>query len=222
MICPMPPEMIDLKSPRRPRVSTVACERPPEADRAFRSEAVDRFVGEVIAELDDPQVARMFANCYPNTLDTTIRFDPSGGPEGGGDTFVITGDIPAMWLRDSAAQVWPYLHLADQDPHLAAMIEGLIARHARCVLVDPYANGFLVDRDSLETEFATDRTEMRPGVYERKWEVDSLAYVLRLSCGYHAVTGSTKPFDAVWLRSVRTILETFETQRREDAFEAYR
>ena len=196
--------------------------RPAAADRGFASPAVEAFIAEVQPLLPDPHVAAMFANCYPNTLDTTVQFTPTGGPGGGPDTFVITGDIPEMWLRDSAAQVWPYLHLAPQDKHLAAMIEGLISRQARCVLLDPYANAFLRDPKGRDTQWRTDQTDMRPGVYERKWEVDSLAYFLRLSAGYHAVTGERRPFDATWLDAVALVLDTFDAQRGPVAADAYR
>ena len=208
--------------PPRPTPRT---DRPAPAERAFRSPAVDRFVAEVAGDLADvhgAHVARVFANCYPNTLDTTVGFEERGGPGGGPDTFLITGDIPAMWLRDSAAQVWPYLHLVANDARLAAMVEGLVARHARCVLIDPYANGFLRDPDSTDTHFSTDLTEMRPGVYERKWEVDSLAYVLRLSAGFHAAGGPARAFDETWLAAVALVLETFDVQRGPGAFDAYR
>lgn len=214
------PEVAEPRTRTRGHASEIH-QRPEENERSFSSPAVEAFIRDVVRLVDDPHVARMFVNCYPNTLDTTVQFDPTGGPDGGPDTFVITGDIPAMWLRDSAAQVWPYLHLTPQDEQLARMIEGLIARHARCVIADPYANGFLRDATSKDTHFGSDLTEMRPGVYERKWEVDSLAYVLRLSNGYWAVTGSIRPFDATWLKAVRLILDTFDVQRTAEAFEAY-
>ena len=206
--------------------------RPAPRDRSFRSRAVDAFVDDVAAELrgrpegsndvDGEQLSAMFANCYPNTLDTTVQFNEEGGPDGGPDTFVITGDIPAMWLRDSAAQVWPYLHLTPDAPRLALAIEGLIARQARCVVIDPYANGFLRDLDSLDTEFARDFTDMKPGVYERKWEVDSLAYFLRLSTGYWAASGSTRAFGKLWVDAVEAVLATFDVQRGPDAYDAYK
>ena len=196
--------------------------RPEPGARAFSSPAVDRFVEDVARSVDDPHVRQLFVNCYPNTLDTTVRFDGQGGPDGGPDTFVITGDIPHMWLRDSAAQVWPYLHLVAEDQRLAAMFEGLISRQVRCILCDPYANAFLPDDQSFDTHFADDLTEMRRGVYERKWEVDSLAYFLRLSAGYWTVSGRSGPFGAAWLRAVRLVLETFEVQRGAGAFDAYR
>ena len=57
----------------------------------------------------------MFENCFPNTLDTTVHYRTQDGDD---DTFVYTGDIHAMWLRDSGAQVWPYVDLANEDPAL--------------------------------------------------------------------------------------------------------
>lgn len=75
----------------------------------------------------------MFANCFPNTLDTTVFYESE--PED--DTFVVTGDIPAMWLRDSSAQVWPYLMYANEDERLRKMIRGVILRQFRLVLLDP-------------------------------------------------------------------------------------
>ena len=94
--------------------------RPAPADRKFRSEAVEAKIAEVKRALgSDSELAWMFENCFPNTLDTTVRFGSLGGKP---DTFVITGDIPAMWLRDSTAQVWPYLPLAHDDEALQQLI----------------------------------------------------------------------------------------------------
>lgn len=81
--------------------------RPAVADRLFRSEAVERCIERVSADITDPMLRRMFAQCLPNTLDTTVH--PGRTADGADDTFVVTGDITAMWLRDSGAQVWPYL-----------------------------------------------------------------------------------------------------------------
>lgn len=157
----------------------------------------------------------MFENCYPNTLDTTVEVT---GGTAKPDTFIITGDIDAMWLRDSACQVWPYVALAKNDNDLRRMFRGLIGRQARCISIDPYANAFLPDPKSKKAlEWAVDDvTDMRPGVAERKWEVDSLCYCIRLAHGYWKSTGDTAPFDQEWVAAMRLIVATFREQQRKN------
>jgi uncharacterized protein len=187
--------------------------RPPISKRKFASQAVEETIARVKAGIGDPELAWMFENCYPNTLDTTVEI---GGSSARPDTFIITGDIDAMWLRDSACQVWPYLPLAKNDGDLRKMFQGLIGRQARCILLDPYANAFLPDPKSTKAlEWAVgDLTEMRPGVAERKWEVDSLCYCLRLAHGYWKATGETRPFDEEWAAAMRLVVATFREQQR--------
>jgi meiotically up-regulated gene 157 (Mug157) protein len=186
--------------------------RPKPADRKFRSAAVEQFIAETQRRIADPELAWLFANCYPNTLDTTVepgRFD--GHP----DTAVITGDIPAMWLRDSSAQVWPYLPLAGKDPALRELIEGVIRRQARCILIDPYANAFMADLSAPPLSWSVkDKTDLKPGVGERKWEIDSLCYPIRLAHGYWKHTGDTRPFDTQWKQAMRLVVSTFREQER--------
>ena len=183
--------------------------RPPASARRFVSKSVEAEIARVSALIRDPELAWMFSNCFPNTLDTTVFLN-------GDDAFVITGDIDALWLRDSSAQLRPYLHLAREDADLRALYCGLIRRHARCVLLDPYANAFT--RDPASTEglhwSKRDKTEMKPGVAERKWEVDSLCYVLRLAHDYWQATGDAQPFDETWARAARLIVDTFREQQR--------
>lgn len=165
-------------------------------------------------KIADPKLAAMFERCFPNPLDTTVY---PGTFEGKPDTYVVTGDIDAMWLRDSAAQMWPYLRFAKQDPKLGTLIEGLVRRQARMVLIDPYANAFMRSTSDPALPWAVrDKTEMKPGVAERKWEVDSLCYVLRLAHGYWRATGNTAVFDAEWKAAAWQIVDTFKAQQRMD------
>ena len=189
--------------------------RPAPADRRFVSKAVEQEIARVSRMIADPELAWLFANAYPNTLDTTVKM---GRVDGKPDSFVITGDIPCLWLRDSAAQVKSYLHLARQDAKLRELFRGLIARHARSVLIDPYANAFMEDpaaKTNLEWS-QVDETEMKPGVAERKWEIDSLCYSMRLSHGYWTATRDATPFDAQWADAMRAIVRTFREQQRKD------
>jgi uncharacterized protein len=187
--------------------------RPPVGQRKFASKAVEETIARVKVGIGDPELAWMFENCYPNTLDTTVEV---GGTEEQPDTFIITGDIDAMWLRDSACQVRAYLPLAETDPELRRLYRGLISRQARCILIDPYANAFLPDPKSTKAlEWAVgDLTEMRPGVAERKWEVDSLCYCIRLAHGYWKATSDVAPFDSQWASAMHLVLATFREQQR--------
>ena len=195
--------------------------RPPVAERRFVSKAVEAEITRISKLIADPTLRWMFGNCYPNTLDTTVL--SLGEVNGKPDAFVITGDIPCLWLRDSAAQLRPYLHLVKRDPALGRLFRGLIGRQARSILIDPYANAFMQD-PSAKTNLSwalKDDTEMKPGVAERKWEIDSLCYAIRLAYGYWRETGDVTPFDAEWKASARLIVKTFREQQRKDGLGPY-
>nr|WP_315146810.1 glycoside hydrolase family 125 protein [uncultured Flavobacterium sp.] len=194
--------------------SNFISKRPPLGKRKFVSEAVEQTIKNTKKKIADPELAWLFENCFPNTLDTTIKhYSLEGKP----DTFVITGDIDAMWLRDSSAQVWPYIPLVKQDKKLSLLIAGVINRQTKSVLIDPYANAFNYGSE-LSAEHTTDKTEMKPGVFERKFEVDSLCYVIRLAHEYWKVSGNLEPFDADWAKAMKLIVKTFkEQQRKTDA-----
>src|SRR5262249_22127165 len=124
----------------------------------------------------------------------------------------ITGDIPAMWLRDSSAQVWPYLPLARRDPMLRALLAGVVRRQARCIRIDPYANAF--NAGATGSEWQKDHTAMKPDLHEGKWEMDSLCYPVRLAHGYWKQTGDSSCFDAGWQEAMGLVLKTFREQQR--------
>lgn len=188
--------------------------RPPVAERLFRSDAVEKKIREVVGLLKNHRLAWMFVNCYPNTLDTTVSFceeDAEGNP----DTFVYTGDIHAMWLRDSGAQVFPYVRLASQDKHLQRMLAGVILRQFKCINIDPYANAFNMEPQP-EGSWQKDLTDMKPELHERKWEIDSPCYVIRLAYEYWKNTGDASVFSDSWLEAIQKVLATFRDQQRKD------
>ena len=197
-------------------ISTYAQEyvsqRPAEEDRLFRSEAVEDKIIEVQGLLTNPRLAWMFSNCFPNTLDTTVHFREN--EDGSPDTFVYTGDIHAMWLRDSGAQVWPYVQLANEDEHLREMIAGVITRQFKLINIDPYANAF--NDGPTGGEWMSDITKMDPNVHERKWEIDSHCYPIRLAYQYWKTTGDESIFGEDWLNAIRNTLKTFKEQQRKD------
>ena len=204
-----------------PDTSTLSVHRPPPGQRNFTSPAIEACIARVRTTCGDRDIAALFETCFPNTLDTTVTLSTVDGKP---DTFVITGDIDAMWLRDSSAQVWPYLAFARDDAALRTLYHGLIARQARCILIDPYANAFLRDPTAMTNmEWSQeDITDMKPGVGERKWEIDSLCYPVRLAHGYWQATGDVTPFDADWRQAMQLVLQTFREQQRKDGDGPYR
>ena len=187
-------------------------QRPELSKRKFVSKSVENTIKKVKKSIADPELAWIFENCYPNTLDTTVNhYQKNGKPY----TYVITGDIDAMWLRDSSAQVFPYLSLAKEDEKLKNLLKGVINKQIEFVLLDPYANAFYDDNQKV-SEWKNDFTEMKPGVHERKWEIDSLCYVMRLSYHYWKTTGDASIFDEDWKNAMLLILKTFREQQRKE------
>jgi len=186
--------------------------RPPPSERRFTSHAVETEIARVRTRIADPEIAWLFENCYPNTLDTTVR---PGTINGKPDTFVITGDIEAMWLRDSSAQLQSYVHLTPGDADLRRLFHGVIQRQARCILIDSYANAFMADPNAKSNLGAiNDFTEMKLGVAERKWELDSLCYPMRLAQAYWTATRDAAPFDALWSQAMARAVATMREQQR--------
>ena len=197
--------------------SVYADNRPAPEKRLFTSPALEKEIAAIAAQIENPRLRWMFVNCFPNTLDTTVHYGEDG--EGNPDTFVYTGDIPAMWLRDSGAQVWPYLEYANDDPALKKMIAGTINRQFKLICIDPYANAFNVDPVGPADD--TDIPKTSPYVFERKWEIDSQCYPIRLAYAYWKKTGDTSVFGKVWEEAAEKILATLREQQRYEGHGSY-
>ena len=192
--------------------------RPAAEERLFVSDAVEKDIERVRGLLENPRLRWMFTNCFPNTLDTTVH--PSEDKDGQPDTFVYTGDIPAMWLRDSGAQVWPYLRYINEDPKLKRMIAGVINRQMKCICTDPYANAFNVEPTGPADK--SDWPAAGPYVFERKWEIDSHCYPIRLAYEYWKTCGDTSVFGESWKEAMTKIVRTLREQQRKDGPGRYR
>ena len=205
--------------------------RPPPGNRTFRSRAIDELIDALHPLLArgpfGADLANYFANALPNPLDTTVAI-----ADGANDTFVITGDIDAMWLRDSTNQVLPYLPYAADDAPLRAMLCGLVRRQARSVLHDSYANAFNRAWWGPAGPHQADARAppMTRAVFEGKYELDSLAAFLKLSRGYYEATGDAEclsrapaaaadalPVGWTWRDAVARALETIAAQRASTA-----
>ena len=151
-----------------------------------------------------PSLASLAEPCFLNTIQTTVKQLEDGS------YFVITGDIPAMWLRDSAAQVKPYVQYANGSPELQQILEGIIAKQAACVCIDPYANAF---NESASGVGAKDDTLLDTRVWERKYEVDSLCAPLYLSYEYWKTTGKTSIFSMTFYDMLRKIHSLFTLEQ---------
>lgn len=186
--------------------------RKPSSERAFRSQAIDNAVSTFKQNVKNKELGWLFENCFPNTLDTTVSYSLKNDRP---ITYVVTGDIDAMWLRDSSAQVYPYLDFVSEDKNLQMLIAGIINCQTSFILKDPYANAFY-DDDKKYTRWVSDHTEMKPGVHERKYELDSLCYPIRLAYGYWKKTGDVAPFDSQWKKAIETILRVCREQQRKE------
>src|ERR1700761_1091146 len=200
------------RSMGRASAQVFAVVRAAVSQRRFSSPAIEQAIAEFKANVKNEELGWLFNNCFPNTLDTTVTFKITDNRP---DTYVITGDIDAMWLRDSSAQVWPYLNFIKGDKSLQQLIAGVINRQTTCILKDPYANAFYNDPNKVG-EWAHDVTKMQPGIHEHKWEIDSLCYPIRLAHRYWKLTGDRSQFDEQWKKAIALTLKTFKEQQRKD------
>jgi meiotically up-regulated gene 157 (Mug157) protein len=162
----------------------------------------------------DEKLQHMFEQCFVNTYTTTLKKQEDG------KTFVITGDIPAMWLRDSAAQVRPYLLAAEEDEEMATLLEGVIRQQFDFILHDPYANAF--NQTANGKGHQTDLTKMTPHIWERKYEIDSLCYPIQLAYLFWKSTGRTTLINDTFKQVMETIIQVWRTEQDHENHSPYR
>ncbi|MEK3735105.1 MULTISPECIES: glycoside hydrolase family 125 protein [Paenibacillus] len=154
-----------------------------------------------------PKLQQLYRNCFPNTLETTTKLLDDG------TTFVFTGDIPAMWLRDSTEQVRHYIPFAKDDPELRRILRGLIARQMFYVNIDPYTNAFNETANDRHY-MATDDCNLSPWMWERKYELDSLCFVVLLAYMYWKETEDASIFDDACYQALTSIVHVIRTEQR--------
>ncbi|OPJ62753.1 glycoside hydrolase family 125 protein [Clostridium oryzae] len=169
--------------------------------------SVKKFMEQITEKCGEEHAAwaENFNSCFANTLLTTVKQLEDG------TTFLLTGDIPAMWLRDSTAQVRPYLIMAEEDKEIEEMIAGLVERQLQFINIDPYANAF--NEAANGAGYQQDHTEMKPWIWERKYEIDSLCYPIQLSYLLWKASGRTKQFNSTFTEAVKKILNVWETEQ---------
>lgn len=218
------PEYIDyakeIHEPRTTGKYKLAFQRPTENCRTFKSQGVEDVLTRMQSTIADPDLYRLFQNSYPNTLDTAVKWKGYAADNAQEElTFLITGDINAMWLRDSSNQVQSYLPLlnASSDPNsIASLFRGVINLQARYLLTSPYCNSFqppvesgikiaVNDAASQDTVFPT---YSNTSVFECKYELDSLAAFLQVSSDYYKATGDVEFFGKFkWTQAVEAVLK---------------
>lgn len=198
-------------------------QRPDPSCRTFNLSVVEDAIDKVSGTISDPDLKQLFINTFPNTLDTAIGWKGyANGSDNEELTFIITGDIKAMWLRDSANQLQSYVSLLEPSSDgdsLASLYRGVINLQSRYILYDPYCNAYQPPiesgiKPSVNTAGVEDvvtPTYSNKTVFECKYELDSLAAFLEISRNYYNATGDIDFFKKYkWVATVEKIMDTAE------------
>lgn len=212
-------------------------QRPSRHCRTFESPLVEEVIEYMNEKMVDKDLARIFENAFPNTLDTTVRWHVNGtekkkgkkrgsknenseGKWEGAQSFIVTGDINAEWLRDSTNQLAQYQILAKKDKTIKNLILGAINTQVEYVIGSPYCNAFQPPPPSgLNPTYTGGEDEVHPAyepsfVFECKYELDSLAHFLALTNQFYNHTGSTDFLTPRWYLALETIMDVLKGQEK--------
>ncbi|MDR1806712.1 MAG: glycoside hydrolase family 125 protein, partial [Propionibacteriaceae bacterium] len=174
-------------------------------DTAALAEVRQASLEIVARQMGEPRVAELFASCFDRSIPETLRSADDGS------VFVVTGDIPAMWLRDSACQVRPLLPFASEVAGVEQLVSAVLRRQMRLICLDPYANAFNPVPNGAG--HADDRPRSSPWVWERKYEVDSLAHPFHLGYLLYLATGRASWFDSAAQAAARLMVATLRAEQ---------
>lgn len=190
-------------------------QRPVKECRTFISPKVEEIIADVTSRIEDPDLARLFENCFPNTLDTTVRWhEPGRVPQ----TFIVTGDINAEWIRDSTNQLSPYVPLVESEASLKKLILGAIRTQAEFLIESPYCNAFQPPKQSNLKPVSNGRNDIVHPVYdpafvfECKYELDSLASFLSLANQYFEASNDASFVSGKFLDALQNVLRVLDEQ----------
>ena len=189
--------------------------RPPIKERNFISEAVENQIKFIKNHIKDKQLGEIYESSYPNTLDTTVEYSELNKtkPKPQNETFIITGDIKAMWQRDSTFQLLPYMKYLNDDAKLKQMVQSLMRRQINNLIYDPYANAFNKDNNTT-SPWISDKTKMKKGLWERKYELDSVISPLYFACVYYENTKDSSFINRKWFKAIESTLKLVKSQMR--------
>ncbi|KIV82252.1 hypothetical protein PV11_04375 [Exophiala sideris] len=207
-------------SPRSEGPLQLPYQRPTDARRTYRSAGVEDLINKTTSRMRDRDLARMFENCFPNTLDTTVKWFSQSDDQY--HSFIIAGDMDAAWTRDNLWQIQPYASLLRVDSAIKKLWLGVINLHATFISQSPYANSFQPPKDSGISPVADHVVDMGqdivrppvdPGVaFEGKYALDSLAAFLRTSTTYVQQTNDKSVINRQWLTALTAILTILHEQ----------
>ena len=197
---------------------------------------MEQVIEDITSRMTDKDLARLFENAFPNTVDTTVAWHVDGtqkkakskhsyrsaseGQWDGAQSFIVTGDINAEWLRDSTNQLQQYQALAPKDPQIESLILGAINTQVEFVIQSPYCNAFQPPPPSGLPATGNGQSDtVHPAyepsqVFECKYELDSLAHFLKLGNQFYASTQSTAYLTPRWYAALDTVLEVLKEQSK--------